>query len=43
MEDPAVVNGQLEDSLRHEIETYLEGRLSAIKQEIATLQSQMNE
>jgi hypothetical protein len=38
-----VVNGQLEDSLRHEIETYLEGRLSAIKQEIATLQSQMNE
>src|SRR6185369_3643100 len=43
MEDPPVVNGQLEDSLRHEIETYLEGRLSAIKQEIATLQSQMNE
>ena len=38
-----MVNGQLEDSLRHEIETYLEGRLSAIKQEIATLQSQMNE
>jgi hypothetical protein len=38
-----VVNGQLEDSLRHEIETYLEGRLSAIKQEMATLQGQMNE
>jgi hypothetical protein len=38
-----VVNGQLEDSLRHEIETYLEGRLSAIKQEIGSLQSQLNE
>jgi len=38
-----VVNGQLEDSLRHEIETYLEGRLSAIKQEVASLQSQLNE
>jgi hypothetical protein len=38
-----VVNGQLEDSLRHEIETYLEGRLSAIKQEVSSLQSQLNE
>ena len=38
-----MVNGQLEDSLRHEIETYLEGRLSAIKQEVASLQSQLNE
>ena len=38
-----MVNGQLEDSLRHEIESYLDGRLSAIKQEIATLQSQLNE
>jgi hypothetical protein len=38
-----VVNGQLEDSLRHEIESFLEGRLSAIKQEIASLQSQLNE
>ena len=38
-----MVNGQLEDSLRHEIEAYLEGRLSAIKQEVASLQSQLNE
>jgi hypothetical protein len=38
-----VVNGQLEDSLRHEIESYLDGRLSAIKQEIESLQSQLNE
>lgn len=38
-----MVNGQLEDSLRHEIESYLEGRLNAIKQEITSLQSQMNE
>jgi len=38
-----VVSGQLEDSLRHEIESYIEGRLSGIKQEIAALQSQLNE
>jgi hypothetical protein len=38
-----VVNGQLEHSLRHEIESYIEGRLGAIKQEIASLQSQLNE
>jgi hypothetical protein len=38
-----VVNGQLEDSLRHEIESYIEGRLGAIKQEITSLQSQLNE
>jgi hypothetical protein len=38
-----VVNGQLEDSLRHEIESYLETRLSAVKQEITTLQSLLNE
>ena len=38
-----MANGQLEDSLRHEIESYLEGRLGAIKQEIASLQSQLNE
>jgi hypothetical protein len=38
-----VVNGQLEDSLRHEIESYLEGRLGAIKQEITSLQNQLNE
>jgi hypothetical protein len=33
-----VVNGHLEDSLRREIESYLENRLSAVKQEITTLQ-----
>ncbi len=38
-----MVNGHLEDSLRHEIESYLENRLSAVKQEIATLQSLVNE
>jgi hypothetical protein len=38
-----VVSGQLEDSLRHEIESYMEGRLSAIRQEIVSLQSQLNE
>jgi hypothetical protein len=38
-----VVNGHLEDSLRREIESYLDGRLSAIRQEITTLQSLLNE
>jgi hypothetical protein len=38
-----VVSGQLEESMRHEIESYLEGRLSGIKQEISALQSQLNE
>src|SRR5262249_39527360 len=35
--------GQLEDSFRQEIESYLQGRLNAVKQEIAQLQSQLNE
>jgi hypothetical protein len=43
MEDQPVANGHLEDSLRQEIERYLEGRLSAIRQEIGSLQSQFNE
>ncbi len=38
-----MVNGHLEDSLRREIESYLESRLGAVKQEIATLQSLVNE
>lgn len=38
-----MVNGHLEDSLRREIESYLEGRLISVKQEIATLQSLVNE
>jgi hypothetical protein len=38
-----VVNGHLEDSLRREIESYLETRLSAVKQEITTLQTLLNE
>jgi hypothetical protein len=38
-----VVNGHLEDSLRREIESYLESRLNAVKQEITTLQTQLNE
>jgi len=38
-----VVNGQLENSLRHEIETYLESRMSAMKQDISALQGLLNE
>jgi hypothetical protein len=38
-----VVNEQLEESLRREIESYLDSRLSAIRQEISTLQSLLNE
>lgn len=38
-----MVNGHLEDSLRREIESYLENRLSAVKQEITALQSLLNE
>ncbi len=38
-----MVSGQLEDSLRREVESYIEGRLSSVKQEIAQLQSELNE
>ncbi|MDQ2976536.1 MAG: hypothetical protein M3R69_14150 [Acidobacteriota bacterium] len=38
-----MVSGQLEDSLRHDIESYIDGRLGGIKQEISALQSQLNE
>ena len=38
-----MVSEQLEDSLRRDIEGYIEGRLGGIKQEIAALQSQLNE
>lgn len=38
-----MVSGQLEDSLRQEIESYLEGRISGLKQEISALQNQLNE
>ncbi len=38
-----MVNGHLEDSLRREIESYLESRLSAVKQEITGLQNLLNE
>jgi hypothetical protein len=38
-----VVSEQLEDSLRREIESYVEKRLSGIKQDIAQLQTQVNE
>ncbi len=38
-----MVNGHLEDSLRREIESYLDSRLGAVKQEITTLQSLLNE
>lgn len=38
-----MVSEQLEDSLRQEIESYVERRLSGLKQEIAKLQEQLNE
>ncbi|MDQ3666409.1 MAG: hypothetical protein M3410_07450 [Acidobacteriota bacterium] len=38
-----MVSGQLEESLRHEIKSYIEGRLSGVRQEISELQSQLNE
>jgi hypothetical protein len=38
-----VVSEQMEESLRREIESYVETRLSGIKQEIAQLQTQLNE
>lgn len=38
-----MVNGQLEDSLRREIESYVDTRMSAVRQEISTLQSLVNE
>ena len=38
-----MVNGHLEDSLRREVESYLENRLSVVKQEITALQSLLNE
>ena len=38
-----MVNGHLEDSLQREIESHLETRMSAVKQEITTLQSLLNE
>ncbi|HZI88318.1 MAG TPA: hypothetical protein VFD48_15905 [Pyrinomonadaceae bacterium] len=38
-----MVSGQLEESLRHEIESYIEGRLTGVRQEISELQSQLNE
>ena len=38
-----MVSEQIEESLRREIESYVESRLSGIKQEIAQLQTQLNE
>lgn len=38
-----MVSGHLEESLRHEIESYIEGRFSGVKQEIAELQNRLNE
>jgi hypothetical protein len=43
MEELTVVSGQLEDSLRQDIESYVESRLSAVRQELSQLQSQLNE
>ena len=38
-----MVSAQLEESLRQEIQTHIEGRLTAIKQEVGELQSRINE
>ncbi len=38
-----MVNGHLEDSLRREIDSYVDTRLSAVRQEISSLQSLLNE
>lgn len=38
-----MVSGKLEDSLRQDIESYVESRLSAVRQELSQLQSQINE
>ena len=38
-----MVSEQMEESLRREIQSYVESRLSGIKQEIAQLQTQLNE
>lgn len=38
-----MVSGHLEESLRQEIETYIETRLSRVKDELAQLQSQVND
>jgi hypothetical protein len=38
-----VVSEQMEESLRREVESYVERRLGSIKQEIAQLQTQLNE
>ena len=38
-----MVSEQMEESLRREIESYVERRLSSIKQEVAQLQTQLNE
>src|SRR6267143_6180786 len=42
-EDRKVVSEQLEESLRREIESYVEKRLRGIKQDITQLQTQVNE
>ncbi len=38
-----MVSGHLEESLRHEIESYIDSRLSGVKEELAQIQSQLNE
>jgi len=38
-----VVSEQMEESLRREIESYVEQRLASVKQEVAQLQTQLNE
>ena len=38
-----MVTGQLEDSLRHEVERYIDNRLGSIKEELTALQRQLND
>jgi hypothetical protein len=42
-EERIVVTGQLEDSLRHEVERYIDNRLGSIKEELTSLQRQLND
>ncbi len=38
-----MVTGQLEDSLRHEVERYIDNRLGSIKEELTALKRQLND
>jgi hypothetical protein len=43
MEDEKVVSGELENSLRDEVDKYVNSRLSELQEEVARIQGQLNE